>query len=239
MTSQELASVIKGIGPSIREHVSRIVSDGLAAIHTRVSVLEQRAPAPGPKGDKGDSVVGPVGPPGPSVKGERGEKGDSVDPEVLDGMIVRHAERIIAGLPKAKDGASGRDGKDAEESLVRELRAEVCRLSEALVTRDEMLSVVAIEARKALEALPKPKDGAPGANGRDGRDGGAGPRGEKGADAVPIAGLDAELISASADMLLRKEIAALEAAVPKPIQRRVVRDERGKILRVIEEPAKG
>jgi hypothetical protein len=91
--------------------------------------------------------------------------------------------------------------------------------------------------------------GIDGANGRDGRDGLSiqGPPGEKGADGVNAVsslvettpGLDPTLIAASADMLLRKELAALDAAAPPRMTKRVIRDVRGKIERVIEEPTRG
>jgi len=91
------------------------------------------------------------------------------------------------------------------------------------------------------------RDGASGLNGKDGadgqtgRDGASGLNGKDGADAVagPIAGLDPALISASADMLLRKELASLDAAAPPRMAKRIIRDARGKIERVIEEPVRG
>ena len=69
-----------------------------------------------------------------------------------------------------------------------------------------------------------------------------GPPGAKGADglvAAPVSGLDAEVLTTSADMLLRKELAALDAAAPPRKVKRIIRDARGKIERVIDEPARG
>lgn len=51
---------------------------------------------------------------------------------------------------KPRDGRDGRDGKDADPALIRRL--------------------VAVEAAKAVAALPKPKDGDKGEPGRDGKD---------------------------------------------------------------------
>jgi hypothetical protein len=44
--------------------------------------------------------------------------------------------------------------------------------------------IVAERVKAAVEALPKPKDGADGKDGRDGKDGEPGPRGEKGLDGI-------------------------------------------------------
>ena len=116
---------------------------------------------------------------------------------------------------KGLDGTPGRDGKDG------------------------------MPGEKGLDGTPgrDGKDGAPGPPGRDGRDGQSiqGPPGEKGSAAVveSTPGLDPALIAASADALLRKEFAALEAAAPARMTKRVIRDARGKIERVIEEPTRG
>jgi hypothetical protein len=57
--------------------------------------------------------------------------------------------------------------------------------------------------------------------------------------AAAVPGLDAEVLTTSADMLLRKELAALDAAAPPRMMKRIIRDARGKIERVIDEPARG
>lgn len=128
---------------------------------------------------------------------------------------------------KGLDGGPGRDGKDG-----------------ASVTPDDMRPLIVAEVVKAVAAIPPAKDGAPGPPGRDGRDGQSiqGPRGEKGADGRqgdPIPGLAPDVLTASADVLLRKEFAALDAAAPPRVIKRVIRDARGKIERVIEEPTRG
>jgi len=124
------------------------------------------------------------------------------------------------------DGTAGRDGKDGMS-----------------VTTADVLPLVVAEVAKAVAAIPTPKDGAPGPPGRDGRDGQSiqGPPGEKGASGVveSVPGLDPALISAHVDVLMRKELASLEAAAPPRITKRIIRDARGKIERVIEEPARG
>jgi len=75
----------------------------LSELGRRVTVLEERAPIPGPWGEKSDS--GPQGPPGP--QGERGEpgpqgppgpKGDNGDP--ADMARLEGLERRIAELEK-------------------------------------------------------------------------------------------------------------------------------------------
>jgi len=132
----------------------------------------------------------------------------------LDGTPGRDGKDGMPG-EKGLDGTPGRDGKDG------------------------------MPGEKGLDGTPgrDGKDGAPGPPGRDGRDGQSiqGPPGEKGSAAVveSTPGLDPALIAASADALLRKEFAALEAAAPARMTKRVIRDARGKIERVIEEPTRG
>lgn len=106
--------------------------------------------------------------------------------------------------------------------------------------------LAAMEARPPIPGPPGIQgrdglNGKDGADGQSGRDGAPGLNGKDGADAVvaPIAGLDPALISASADMLLRKELAALDAAAPPRMAKRIIRDARGKIERVIDEPVRG
>lgn len=66
MTEQELAAVVQGIAPVIREAVAHGVKD----VGARLAVVEARPVVPGPagpqgeKGDCGLSIVGPVGPAG-------------------------------------------------------------------------------------------------------------------------------------------------------------------------------
>ena len=107
--------------------------------------------------------------------------------------------------------------------------------------------VTQLEARAPIPGPPGER-GADGANGRDGQpglpglDGTAGPPGppgEKGADAISVPALDPAVLTASADVLLRKALADLDASAPVRMQKRVVRDDRGKIVKVIDEPAKG
>ena len=106
--------------------------------------------------------------------------------------------------------------------------------------------LTSIEARPLVPGPPgipgrDGLNGKDGVDGQTGRDGASGLNGKDGADAVagPIAGLDPALISASADMLLRKELASLDAAAPPRMAKRIIRDARGKIERVIEEPVRG
>ena len=91
---------------------------------------------------------------------------------------------------------------------------------------------------------PEGPQGMPGRDGEKGDRGPEGPQGMPGRDGAPAEslvefGLTDQVITASAEMLLRKELAALEAAAPPRVTKRVVRDAQGKITRVIEEPVRG
>ena len=116
---------------------------------------------------------------------------------------------------RGQDGTPGVHGKDGRDGI---------SLTGGLVTQDGRL-VLTLSDGTTHDVGPVV--GPPGAKGADGLT----------ASAVP--GLDAEVITTSANMLLRKELAALESAQPPRITRRVIRDARGRIERVIEEPARG
>lgn len=118
----------------------------------------------GEKGDKGDA-------------GEPGLPGQSVDLDELHDTVLA----LIAAIPKAKDGAPGKDAPPVDTE-------EVASLVQRLVLPP--LSG-AIDARidEVVKALPKPKDGArgdpgvageKGERGEPGKDGAVGERGEKG-----------------------------------------------------------
>ena len=129
----------------------------------------------------------------------------------LDGKDGRDGEKGLDG----KSGLDGKDGRDGEKGL----------------------------DGKPGDLGPEGPMGPQGVPGRDGRDGIGlpGPSGEKGADGLvveTVPGLSPEVISASVDMLLRKELASLDAAAPPRMTKRIIRDARGKIERVIEEPTR-
>jgi len=105
--------------------------------------------------------------------------------------------------------------------------------------------VAALERRELVPgpAGPAGRDGI-GLKGDKGDPGDPGPTGPAGRDGLAVvgtveAGLTDQVITASAEMLLRKEFAALEAAAPTRMTKRILRDASGKIERVIEEPVRG
>jgi len=146
---------------------------------------------------------------------------------VLARLTSIEARPLVPGPPgiPGRDGLNGKDGVDGQTG------------------RD---GASGLNGKDGVDGQTG-RDGASGLNGKDGadgqtgRDGASGLNGKDGADAVagPIAGLDPALISASADMLLRKELASLDAAAPPRMAKRIIRDARGKIERVIEEPVRG
>lgn len=141
MKALDLALLVKGIGPVIREFVDLSIK----GLTDRVGALEQRAATPGPRGDRGEKGEpgerGPVGPegqkgldgaPGPQGpqghagdRGERGEKGEKGErgpegpagppgPAGRDGEVGPQGpagEKGMAG-PVGPSGQDGRDGRD-------------------------------------------------------------------------------------------------------------------------------
>ena len=145
---------------------------------------------------------------------------------------------------------------DLTERIAEIVMSVIKTATSPLVTR-----LAALEARAPV---PGPagqngrdgKDGAPGLNGadgRDGKDGASGVQGERGlpgsdavlpADWVPrliaLEQRDAELVTEAEIVteltsLFRRELLGVLPAPPK-MQKRIIRDAKGKIDRVIEEP---
>ena len=144
-------------------------------------------------------------------------------PPARDGAPGRDGERGLDGKP----GLDGKDGLPGERGLHGEAGApgrDGLGLAGALITREGHLTLTLSDGTaKDLGTVIGP----PGAKGADGFTG------------APVAGLSPDVICASVDMLLRKELSALEAAAPPRMTKRIIRDARGKIERVIEEPARG
>ena len=128
--------------------------------------------------------------------------------------------------------------------------AQVVAFAVREATAPLLARIAALEARPQPPAGEKGDRGPEGPQGMPGRDGEKGDRGPEGPQGMPGRdgapaeslvefGLTDQVITASAEMLLRKELAALEAAAPPRVTKRVVRDAQGKITRVIEEPVRG
>ena len=158
----------------------------------------------------------------PGAQGERGEKG-------ADGLIGQRGpqgergEKGADGLigqpgpqgERGQDGTPGVHGKDGRDGI---------GLTGGLITQEGHLALTLSDGTTHDVG---PVVGPPGAKGADGL------------VSAPVPGLDAEILTTSADMLLRKELAALDAAAPPRMMKRIIRDARGKIERVIDEPARG
>jgi len=161
-----------------------------------------------------------------------GTPGASVDPATVDAMVFSHVTKAMAAIPVPKDGHSP-TVDDVAPLIVGEVQKHIAAIPPA---RDGVGFTGAMLTREGHLTLTR-SDGTT-------QDVGAvvGPPGQKGADGLagaPVAGLSPDVICASVDMLLRKELAALDAAAPPRMTKRIIRDARGKIERVIEEPARG
>jgi hypothetical protein len=133
----------KAFGAQIVEAVKTHVSATLEPIHRRLDAIEARQPEKGEKGDPGDrgpagengidgapGLPGERGEPGepglPGMVGEKGDKGDRGD-SLTDVLIDREGALVVTfsdgstksvGVVVGKDGAPGRDGRDAEPVTV-------------------------------------------------------------------------------------------------------------------------
>jgi integrin beta 3 len=209
----------------------KAVEDRGAIIHKGIDGLHGRDGLPGPQGEKGldgrdglhgkdgrDGIDGKDGAPGrdgekgldglPGERGPQGEKGEKGDvgergPAGEAGPQGESGERGEKGLDGAdgkdgldgKDGAPGLNGKDGRDGLNGK------DADEDAIVRRVLASVDAI-VQKAIDAMPKPRDGrdglpgvpgAPGEKGMDGRDGTNGIHGKDGRDGIDWSDFDAEL----------------------------------------------
>lgn len=123
----------------------------------------------GPIGEKGEQgLQGPIGERGqdaPPVTREQVMEAVKAMPDVLQAVVAKHFE-----AHPVRDGKDGRDGVDGIKGA-----------DGQSVTLDDVTPLIASEVVKAVDAMPKPKDGA------DGKDG---------------AGLTGALIGASGDLVL-------------------------------------
>jgi len=175
---------------SVKGYVAR----SFDALSARVGALEEHwrsRPAP-EKGEKGDP--GPAGRNGKDIdldavkdhirilfenfpkpkdgeSGPKGDHGEDADEAAIAARLEAHLEKLVAALPKPKDGKDGEKGQKGEDGKSIDV-AEVHRLISDLVS-------------KAMAAIPIPKDGKDGRDGRDGKDG-AGKDGEPGRDALTL-----------------------------------------------------
>lgn len=208
MTETELAAVVRGIAPVVKE----LIAAAVEPLRVEVQMLKGRDPRdgrdglpgvpglkgfdgergqkgdPGERGDVGPAgVIGPEGPPGPPGQpGEKGEPGLQGEPGP-QGPAGKDAPapdldvialRASALVPGPKDG---RDGKDAD---VDQIAASVLERVTAGIA--EMVQSAVTAATKNLEhelsaAVEKFAEALPPKDGRDGVDG------KDGRDGVGIA----------------------------------------------------
>lgn len=137
MNQQEIAGLVAGLAPVIKEYVA----SEFAALERRLMALESITPKDGINGEKGErgeqgekGEQGIQGPPGEKGEtGPAGEKGDRGDPgspgekgeqgekglEGPPGIPGRDGRDGQPGLPGEKgiDGKNGRDGADGKDGL--------------------------------------------------------------------------------------------------------------------------
>jgi hypothetical protein len=131
MTASELAGIMDGIAPVVREFAAREVAEKTAPLLARISALEAREPlhgrdgrdgAPGEKGldgaagrDGKDGATGPQGEPG--QPGQTGPEGTGRDGR--DGLPGVPGATGLAGEKglDGKDGTDGLNGKDGADGL--------------------------------------------------------------------------------------------------------------------------
>lgn len=146
MDHREIAALMKGLAPVIREHITKEVG----ALTSRIDVLEKRESVKGEKGDPGvdgkDGVPGEAGPAGADglngkdgAPGEPGEKGQ----DGTDG----------------KDGAPGLDGKDG------------AGLAGGIIDQDGVLTLTLTNGATHKIGAVVGREGAAGKDGKDGAPG--------------------------------------------------------------------
>lgn len=133
---------------------------------------------PGAKGDPGEP--GPRGEPGQA--GERGPAGEKGDP----GEPGRPGEKGDRG----EKGDPGTNGKDADPEVIARMVAEGIAKALPDAVQKAIDAMMPGLMAKAVEALPKPKDGQDGRDGRDGKDGRDGTTGRDGAEIQPLPAID-------------------------------------------------
>ena len=179
MRAQELALLVKGIAPVVKDFVALSVK----ALSDRLEVLEQRAPVPGPIGEKG--LTGERGEPGQAgpagERGERGEKGDKGDkgdpgepgPAGADGAAGKDGAVGPQGEP-GRDGAPGEKGQPGEigpQGLPGAAGKDGVGVAGAMLSKDGTLVLTLSDGTLRELGIVVGKDGAPGERGADGLNG--------------------------------------------------------------------
>ena len=186
MTPEELAALARATGEIVRETVAKAT----ASLVAQVEELKQRLASVPAGRDGKDGAPGRDGDNGAAGKdGASGERGTDGAPG-RDGLLGERGADGRHGIDGAngKDGAPGRDGEHGaagRDGLAGERGspgpmpdAETVRAAFSDLCEKEVSGwALNFERRatdillRAVDALPRPKDGAPGVSGRDGIDG--------------------------------------------------------------------
>lgn len=176
MTADDLANIVKGLAPVLREQITTATVKAMAGLESRLVALEQRPVvngtdgAPGPPGPPGpagrDGERGADGQPGPM--GERGADGQPGPPGHDAAPIPQSAlAEAVAGYLAANPPASGRDGRDGVDGAVGKDGQKGDPGEPGRDGRDGQPGVPGLQGEKGLDG----KDGRDGINGKDGSDG--------------------------------------------------------------------
>ncbi|THJ30946.1 hypothetical protein E8K88_16400 [Lampropedia aestuarii] len=104
--------------------------------------------------------------------GAPGQDGKAVSIEEVDKLVEARVKAAIAAMPAPKDGADGKDGapgQDGKTVTLEEIDSLVAEKSARWELDFERRAAATLE--KAIDRMPKPKDGTDGKDGRDGVDG--------------------------------------------------------------------
>lgn len=158
MTPQDLAAVIRGIAPVLKESIASAV----APLQAEIERLKGTAPRDGRDGLPG--VPGPTGQKGldgerglPGAPGDRGEKGESGQPGE-PGPVGERGAQGDAG-PQGPVGEKGDRGEPGEQG------------PQGPAGQDAPAPDLDAIAARAAALVPTPKDGANGLDGQDGANG--------------------------------------------------------------------
>lgn len=116
MKHRDIAALMAGIAPVIREHIEKV----LAPVKAGLAAVEERVPAQGEAGPPGldgkDGAPGRDGKDGePGAEGPAGKDGrDGIDGK--DGAAGRDGQPGVPGRD-GKDGSPGSDGKDGRDGF--------------------------------------------------------------------------------------------------------------------------
>lgn len=143
--------------------MAEAIKAATAPLVARIAALESRPVIHGRDGRDGVGLPGPVGEKG--EKGDRGAPGQDAPPVDTDAII----SAVVKQIPKP---TNGRDGKDADLAVIESMKAHIeglqSQVADLRTKAHTPPEPVADLVRKAISAIPLPKDGKDGAPGRDG-----------------------------------------------------------------------